>query len=63
MRRAREGEVLKTLDGVDRKLTTDDLGGVVGGLPGGVSNQTGFDTNGAKLSVQWYAAKFTISRK
>ena len=25
MRRAREGEVLKTLDGVDRKLTTDDL--------------------------------------
>ena len=25
VRRAREGEVLKTLDGVDRKLTTDDL--------------------------------------
>ncbi len=25
MRRAREGEVLKTLDGVDRKLSTEDL--------------------------------------
>ena len=25
MRRARAGEVLKTLDGVDRKLTTEDL--------------------------------------
>ncbi len=46
-----------------RKLTNDDLGGVVGGLPGGVSNQTGFDTNGAKLSVQWYAQKFTIGGK
>jgi hypothetical protein len=46
-----------------RRLTNDELGGAVGGLPGGVSNQTGFDTNSVKLTAQWYAAKFTIGKK
>lgn len=45
-----------------RNLTNDELGEPVGGLPGGVSNQTGFDTNSVKLTVQWYAAKWTIRK-
>lgn len=44
-------------------LTSDELTGAVGGITGvtdGASNQTGFDTNGAKLSVQWYLQKYTL---
>jgi hypothetical protein len=45
------------------KLTSDELDGAVGGVHGvsdSASNQTSFDTNGAKLSVQWYLQKWTI---
>jgi hypothetical protein len=44
-------------------LTPHELVGAVGGIHGvtdGASNQTGFDTNGAKLSVQWYLQKYTL---
>jgi phenylalanyl-tRNA synthetase beta chain len=51
VRRAREGEVLKTLDGADRKLTTDDLiiadaekpvalAGVMGGFDSMITDKT-----------------------
>jgi phenylalanyl-tRNA synthetase beta chain len=51
VRRAREGETLKTLDGVDRKLATDDLiiadakkpvalAGVMGGFDSMITDQT-----------------------
>jgi hypothetical protein len=43
-----------------RKLTNDEVGGAVGGIKGVVLNPTGGDTRGVKLSVQWYAAKWTI---
>ena len=51
MRRARDGEMLKTLDGVERKLTTDDLviadakkpvalAGVMGGFDSMITERT-----------------------
>jgi len=42
------------------KLTADEVEGAVGGIAGVVLNPTGGDTRGVKLSVQWYAAKWTI---
>jgi hypothetical protein len=45
------------------KLTQDELRNAVGGIHGvtdGASNQGGFDTNGAKLSAQWYLQKYTL---
>lgn len=53
--------VLKKLTLVN--LAPEELDGVVGGVHGvtdGASNQTGFDTNGVKLSAQWYLQKWTL---
>jgi hypothetical protein len=43
-----------------RKLTNDEADGAAGGIKGVVLNPTGGDTRGVKLSLQWYAAKWTI---
>ena len=44
-------------------LAPDELDGAVGGAHGvsdGASNQGSFDTNGVKLSAQWYLQKWTV---
>ncbi|MEO8701261.1 MAG: hypothetical protein ABI867_14520 [Kofleriaceae bacterium] len=56
-------KILKLSSETLARLTPGELQGAVGGITGvtdGASNQTGFDTNGAKLSVQWYLQKFTL---
>ena len=61
VRRARAGEVLKTLDGIDRKLTTDDLviadankpvalAGVMGGFDTMITEQT----NSVLIESAWF---------
>jgi phenylalanyl-tRNA synthetase beta chain len=62
VRRAREGELLKTLDGVDRKLSTDDLviadakkpvalAGVMGGFDSMITEQT----KNVLIESAWFA--------
>jgi phenylalanyl-tRNA synthetase beta chain len=61
VRRARAGEVLKTLDGVDRKLTTDDLviaGGkkpvALAGVMGGFDSMITERTKNVLIESAWF---------
>ena len=44
-----------------RKLTNDELGGIVGGLPGGTVLNS--ETGGLKVTYDWYKAKLTIGAR
>ena len=61
VRRAREGEVLKTLDGVERKLTREDLviadavkALALAGIMGGESSMITADTKNVLIESAWF---------
>lgn len=74
VRRARTGEVLRTLDGVDRVLTDEDLVIVnaadgtpvgLGGIMGGLESEVVGTTSTVSLEMAWFepdSIRFTVNR-
>lgn len=62
VRRARDGESLVTLDGVERRFTTDDLlicdaddnPDGIGGIMGGASSEIGGETHDVLVEMAWF---------
>jgi phenylalanyl-tRNA synthetase beta chain len=62
VRRAREGETLTTLDGVERRFTTEDLlicdakdaPSGIGGIMGGASSEISASTNDVLVEMAWF---------
>src|SRR5487761_988298 len=61
VRRARPGEIMRTLDGIDRKLTKDmclicdaRAAVAIGGVMGGAESEIGFGTKNLLLESAWF---------